>query len=147
MRLMMLLAVCCSTAVLAQCSSPKGDDSHVRELRQKAEQGDADAQYELGWMYDNGEGVPENDAEAVKWYRLAAEQGDALAQNNLGVMNARGEGVPQNDLEAYFWLNLAAAQGVTTAKESKAIIEKRGMTREQIAEAQRRSAVWQPKTK
>jgi TPR repeat protein len=40
-----------------------------------AEQGDAFAQFSLGIMYDNGEGVPQDYAEAVKWYRLAAEQG------------------------------------------------------------------------
>ena len=43
-------------------------------------QGDADAQFNLGFMYDNGRGVAQNDAEAVRWYRKAAEQGDAGAQ-------------------------------------------------------------------
>ena len=50
--------------------------------------GYADAQSNLGIMYDNGNGVPENDAEAVKWYRKAADQGNAKAQYNLGVMYA-----------------------------------------------------------
>ena len=44
------------------------------------------AQYNLGFLYDNGWGVPEDDAEAVRWYRLAADQGDASAQYNLGVV-------------------------------------------------------------
>ena len=44
------------------------------------------AQYNLGVMYDNGDGVPQDYKEAVKWYRLAAEQGDASAQYNLGLM-------------------------------------------------------------
>ena len=47
----------------------------VKWYRLAAEQGDADAQYNLGVMYDNGQGVPQDYAEAVKWYRLAAEQG------------------------------------------------------------------------
>ena len=59
-----------------------------------AEQGDARAQFNLGAMYANGEGVPEDDAEAGRWYRLAAEQGNAGAQLNLGNMYADGEGVP-----------------------------------------------------
>ncbi|MGI9346414.1 MAG: tetratricopeptide repeat protein, partial [Gammaproteobacteria bacterium] len=50
-----------------------------------AKQGDVFAQFGLGGMYANGEGVPKNDREAVKWLRLAAEQGDAKAQFNLGV--------------------------------------------------------------
>ena len=72
----------------------------VTELRLAAEQGDADAQFNLGVMYANGEGVPENDAEAVKWYRLAAEQSHADAQFKLGVMYDLGNGVPENDAEA-----------------------------------------------
>ena len=100
-----------------------------------AEQGDADAQRNLGLMYDNGDGVPENDIEAVKWYRLAAEQGDALAQSYLGLMYADGEGIPENDINAYAWWSLAATQGHESASENKGIITKR-MTRQQIAEAQ-----------
>ncbi len=49
-----------------------------------ADQGDADAQLNLGFMYDHGEGVPQNYAEAVRWYRMAADQGNAIAQHNLG---------------------------------------------------------------
>ena len=50
-----------------------------------AEQGGSDAQYNLGVMYDFGDGVPENDKTAVKWYTLAAKQGHARAQTNLGL--------------------------------------------------------------
>ena len=69
-------------------------------VRQAAEQGDATAQFNLGLMYANGEGVPEDDAEAVRWYRMAAEQGLAIAQFNLGVKYDFGEGVPKDGAEA-----------------------------------------------
>jgi uncharacterized protein len=49
----------------------------VKWYRLAAEQGNANAQYNLGVMYDNGDGVVQDYAEAVKWYRLAAEQGNA----------------------------------------------------------------------
>ena len=52
----------------------------LKGLRTPAEQGDAEAQFNLGVMYANGEGVTQDDKEAVKWYRLAAEQGNAEAQ-------------------------------------------------------------------
>ena len=52
----------------------------LREWTPLAEQGDASAQYKLGWMYDNGIGVSQDYKTAVKWYRLAAKQGDAFAQ-------------------------------------------------------------------
>lgn len=48
-----------------------------------AAKGDADAQYNLGLIYEKGKGVPENDAVAVSWYRKAAEQGHVEAQKNL----------------------------------------------------------------
>ena len=60
----------------------------VKWYRKAAEQGFAEAQYNLGVRYDQGQGVPQDYAEAVKWYRKAAEQGDAEAQLNLGVMYA-----------------------------------------------------------
>ena len=69
------------------CAGPIPD---LQETRALAEQGNAVAQNNLGYAYDNGFGVPEDDAEAVRWYRLAAEQGDADAQNNLGFMYANG---------------------------------------------------------
>ena len=92
--------------------------SPAENARQFAEQGDANAQYELGRMYDNGEGVPQNYVEAAKWYRQAADQGDAMAQNNLGVMHYKGQGVPQNDAEAFRWYRLAADQGDATAQSN-----------------------------
>ena len=74
------------------------------------------AQYNLGIMYYNGQGVPQDYAEAVKWYRLAADQGDAYAQYNLGVMYDNGEGVPQDYKEAVKWYRLAAEQGHAKAQ-------------------------------
>ena len=52
--------------------------------RKAAEQGDAAAQNNLGFMYINGEGVPQDYQEALKWYSLAAEQGHADA-NTISV--------------------------------------------------------------
>ena len=47
-----------------------------------AKKGDAKAQHNLGRMYGQGQGVPQDLKEAVKWYRHSAEQGDAMAQYN-----------------------------------------------------------------
>ena len=85
-----------------------------------AKQGEAYAQHNLGVMYENGEGVPENDAEAVKWYRKAADQGEANAQFNLGVMYDNGDGVPENDAEAVKWYRKAADQGYVKAQHNLA---------------------------
>ena len=81
-----------------------------------AEEGDAFAQFNVGAMYNNGEGVPADDSEAVRWYRAAAEQGHALAQFNLGIMYDNGEGVIQDYSEAVRWYRAAAEQGYAPAQ-------------------------------
>jgi len=82
-----------------------------QEWKPLAEQGDASAQYKLGYMYDAGEGVPQDYKEAASWWRKAAEQGYADAQYNLADMYAEGDGVPQDDKESARWLRKAAEQG------------------------------------
>ena len=63
----------------------------LQEWTPLAEARKCDAQYNLGIMYYNGQGVPQDYAEAAKWFRLAAEQGDVSAQYNLGVMYDNGK--------------------------------------------------------
>ena len=120
------------------CAEPIPD---LEEMRALAEQGDAIAQNDLGLMYANGEGVPQDDAEAVRWYRLAAEQGYVIAQTNLGVMYSTGQGVPEDIVLAYMWYNLAVAQGRDIAQGIKDILEQR-MNHEQIDEAQQLTLEW-----
>ena len=64
----------------------------ARLFRPIAEQGNAKAQYNLGLIYDKGQGLPQDYQEALKWYRTAAEQGQVQAQNNLGAMYNDGQG-------------------------------------------------------
>ena len=105
----------------------------LREFRPFAEQGDADAQNDLGFMYANG--VPQNYAEAVKWYRKAAEQGVAEAQFNLGVMYANGRGVLQDTLRSHMWSNIASANGHKNGGINRDI-DAKSMTPTQIEKAQ-----------
>ena len=96
------------------------------EVRAPAEQGDAEAQFNLGVRYDNGRGVRQDDSEAVRWYRLAADQGHAVAQFNLGVMYANGRGVPQDDTEAVLWYRLAADRGDADAQNNLGVMYQTG---------------------
>src|SRR5690625_7980969 len=66
----------------------------LKILTELAEQGDAKAQFNLGVMYDNGEGGTKDASQAVTWYRKAAEQGEAAAQLNRAVVCAHGAGRP-----------------------------------------------------
>ena len=107
----------------------------LREWRPLAEQGIANAQFNLGLMYANGYGVPLDNKTAVKWYTLAAEQGHARAQNLLGLMYALGEGVIQDNVYAHMWWNIAASSGAKNAIGNRDIIAKR-MTPPQLEKAQ-----------
>ena len=103
-----LLMTTFSSAYAGDCIK----DFDIPDCRVKAEQGVADAQYNLGLMYYLGsQGVLQNDTEAVKWYRKAAGQGDANAQSNLGWMYTKGRGALQDDKEAVKWNTKAAEQG------------------------------------
>lgn len=76
-----------------------------------AEQGNADAQVNLGQMYEKRLGVKQDYFEAVKWYRKAAEQGDAKAQVILGFSYILGKGVQINKALAKEWLGKACDNG------------------------------------
>jgi TPR repeat protein len=93
-------------------AAERGDYATAYRLwRPLAEQGDAEAQYKLGTMYDIGQGVPLDNAKAGRWFRKAAEQGHATAQYKLGVMYEAGWGVPQDYAKAVRWFRKAAEQG------------------------------------
>lgn len=92
--------------------------SPVQGLRLLAEQGNAEAQFSLGLLYDRGRGVPKDKSEALRWYRLAATQGDMFAQNALGDNYWEGTGVPKDDREAVRWWRLAADKGFVPAQHS-----------------------------
>jgi TPR repeat protein len=91
-------------------------EAWTKETFTKAEQGYASAQFSLGLMYSNGQGVPQDDKEALKWWRKAAEQGHGKAQFNLGVAYANDKGVAQDYKEAFKWYRKAAEQGLADAQ-------------------------------
>ena len=112
-----------------------------RWYRLAADQGDAIAQYNLGFMYGKGRGVPQDDKAAIRWYRLAADQGIASAQFNLGVMYATGEGVPQEYKKAHMWYNISAANGNESARKNRDLLAKE-MTPEAVSQAQELASKW-----
>ena len=99
----------------------------LKEWKPLAEEGDVDAQYYLGVLYDNGDGVPQDYKEAVRWYKLAAEQGVAEAQFNLGNMYYDGQGVSVDYKEAVRWFTLAAEQGDVDAQYNLDFIHRKGL--------------------
>ncbi len=90
---------------------------HIAEgYRQKAQLGDASAQYRFGVCYYRGLGIERNYAEAVRWYRAAAEQRFAKAEYALGYLYHHGQGVKEDSAEAARWYREAAEQGDADAE-------------------------------
>jgi uncharacterized protein len=95
-----------------------------------ADQGLAVAQFNLGLMYANGQGVSKDESEAMKWYRLAADQGRSDAQYQLGHLSYQ-----QNEYaEAAKWFRLAAEQGRPDAQSNLGVMyaEGEGVPRDDI---------------
>jgi TPR repeat protein len=96
-------------------------------FRRAAELGHPKAQNDLGWLLQNGWGVPRDDAQAADWYRRSATQGYAFAQVNLGWMYQNGRGVARDHAEAVRWYRLAVAQGNVTAMDNLGIMYRDGL--------------------
>lgn len=117
----------------------------VNALSPLALRGNARAQALLGFMYENGFGVPQAYDAAADLYRNAAVQGDPFAQSRLGLIYDKGHGVPQDVILSYKWLDLAATHATRRKRDyylrlRNAVASK--MTTGQIAEGQRRALIW-----
>jgi len=98
-------------------ASRRGDfATALAEFQRLAEEGNFVAQYNLGIMYANGLGVPQDVEKAAHWFHKAAKSGDARAQYNLGNLYSQGHGVPKNLSRAAHWYGAAAEQGLADAQ-------------------------------
>ena len=91
-----------------------------------AEQGDVEAQYNLGVLYGSGQGIIQDYKQALKWYRKSAEQGYDRAQYNLALVYANGHGVTQDYKQAVQWYRKAAEQGMAQAQYNLALMYANG---------------------
>lgn len=113
--------------------------------RKWAEQGNADAAYNLALIHQHADGVAYDAAEALRWYRAAAERGDKAAQIRLGLMYQNGEGVPADEAQAHQWFTMNRrqhahhqhhAQFQQWQQQARTLIEERDR-REALAAARR----------
>ncbi len=117
------LAACVVGPLLADSVSGR---QALADLRALAEQGDAQAQYRLAFVYDRGMGTPPRPKQALQWYRAAAEQGHARAQYELGRIYRKGEYAPRDAAQAQMWFRLAAEQGIAGAQYALAVMLRDG---------------------
>ena len=92
-------------------TEPEDTEFNLATLEAKAEKGDLEAQYEMGWRHAIGMDVELDDDAAVEWLQRAAAAGHSLAQNNMGARYYSGDGVDQDLKQAYRSFFKAANQG------------------------------------
>ncbi len=153
-RLLPILALAASMSIMTglcqqHSSTPTTPQKPLRErLLERARNGDADAQFELGKNYETGRiGLPKDLSEAQYWYRKAADQGDAYAEASLGILFNFGKGVQRDYAQAYLWYERAVTHAQGSNRDS--IVEMRdgiaeNLTPQQIAEAKRLAREWKP---
>lgn len=105
-----------------------------REMSLLASQGDADAQYNLGQLYNEGKGVTQDYRQAAKWFRLSAERGNWYAQFSLGQLYREGRGVPQDYREALRWYRSSSENGYADAQNNLGVmyVEGQGVTQDYV---------------
>jgi TPR repeat protein len=159
----LLRGLACVLALAAMCFSRgaaagvlgAGERAYARHdyvraaplLLAEAERGSPIAQTYIGYMFQNGLGVPRDYSAAAGWLNLAAQQGAPTAQFLLGLLFDKGYGVPQDWVQAEVWLNLAASQASPRQRGYWAQIRDsvaQKLTLDQLAEAQLRAYAWAP---
>ena len=115
---------------MALVGSTLAQSSEFERIKQRAEQGNAVAQLNLGLLYFEGKDVSRNPAEAYKWFKLAANQGDPKAEYYLAVMYSQGDGVPQDNVKSFVWYELAVGRGIEAAKDERGVVVKLLTSRE-----------------
>src|SRR5687768_3801590 len=114
-------------AVLLAAGAALGQVPEIKETKARAEQGDAEAQYNLAVLYDMGIGAPKNYTESGKWYAKAAAQGVAEAQFQLGVRYyEHGKQAKENYVKAFSWFYKAALQGMPEAQYNAGLMYQLG---------------------
>src|ERR1044071_6792135 len=102
------------------------EKNNVEDLYRAAENGNIEAQYNLGWLYEEGEGTEKNLEVAFHWYQKAAENGNINAQYNLGYLYERGEGTEKNLEKAFYWYQKAAENGNLNAQYNLGYLYEKG---------------------
>ncbi len=133
--LALLLASVLLPGNLAQADFAKGLNAYenkdyataLMEWMPLADAGDNQAQYNLGWMYKRGRGVPQSDDTAIMWFEMSAQSGHPGAQSTLGSIYYYGEGIARNELVGAKWFSIAAQQGNLRARSELEYISYKGI--------------------
>jgi len=105
---------------------------------EEARWGDVEAQYTIGWMYLNGEGIGQDKEQAAIWFERAAESGHPYAMFRTADMYQNGIGFEQDKAQAAMWFRKAAESGAARTDEAAYSAQLRQMQRETWSASQQR---------
>jgi TPR repeat protein len=149
LRSVIILIPALAMASIALAQNPDPPQKPLRErLLERANKGDAEAQFELGKNYEAGRiGLPRDFSLAEHWYREAANQGDPYAAASLGILLNFGKGIQRDYVQAFVWYDRAASRLTGGSRDS--VVEMRDnvaskLTTAQLQEARRLVKEWAP---
>jgi hypothetical protein len=116
----------------------------AKEWRPLADKGDAPSQFNLGLLYVDGLGVPQDYAQALTWFERSADQDYVQAQRNLGAMYSSGTGVKRDYVLAYKWFNICASRGDSKCAAKRDFLAQQ-LKPKQLANAQRLASQFTPR--
>ena len=122
MKFLMQAIICFTAASILFLLPAHAISTEINALKDKATQGQVEAQFELGDAYYYGKGTGKNLKQALYWYEKAAEQGDVMAQRAVGAMYELGQGTGKDGVKAAYWYEKAAAQGLARAQTNLGIL-------------------------
>lgn len=99
----------------------EGNKASLEEIPKKAEQGNAEAQYQLGLRYLDGKDIQKDEVKAFEWFKKAAEQGHSKAQCALGYCYNKGQGIQKDEKKGVEWYSKSAEQGYDNAQKNLAL--------------------------
>lgn len=102
-----LISLCWAFSVYADTTA----DPQLAELLRKANNKDAEAQYQLALRYQSGDGIPQDISEAFYWFQQSSERNQPQAMHQLAKMYLQGQGIEINTTEGIYWLTKLATQG------------------------------------
>lgn len=116
----------------------------VKLLDDSAAQGNSEAAFTIGELYQKGEGVPQSDTKAFLYFQQSAIRGYGPAQHNLGRAFELGLGIPANPVKAFVWYDLAQQQGESASEKPLELLMAK-LTAEQLQKAQLAVSRWRAK--
>ena len=111
-----LVFICLLFSLSLYSKDSQNTPAYILNMKEIAEKGNSDVQYNLGLIYSNGEGVKKDLEEAIYWFKESASLNNVLAEYKLGYIYDNGLGVQKDSIKAYKYYLSAGQKGNADAQ-------------------------------